>query len=146
MIPLIHSFKDGTTLRIYVEADGSTNRKIYVSTRWYAGSTADAGAHFVSIQESNVDEFEVAGITPGSAYFVTLFVNTGSGYGDPIRHLQAAGLITAGAGDLTVGPDDDFQFIVGDQLVALTVHRDYFYVDGNRIIMREPYETVNVNE
>jgi len=146
MIPLIHSYKDGTVLRISVEADGSTNRKIYVSTRWYAKSSDDIGAHFVSIQESNDDNFQVAGIIPGSAYFVTLFVDTGAGYGIPYRHLQASGPITAGAGDLTVGREDDFQFIIGDQIVSLTVHRDYYYIDGSKIFMTEPYTNVVVNE
>ena len=146
MIPLIHSYKDGTTLRISVEAEGSTNRKIFISTRWYAEATSDSGSHFVSIQEANDDNFELAGIIPGSAYFITLFVNTGGGYGDPYKHIQAAGFITSGAGDLTVGRDDSLQFIIGDQVVVLTVHRDYFFVDGNQVLMGEPYTNVNVNE
>jgi len=144
--PLIHTYKDGTVLRIYVEADGSTNRKLYVSTRWYAATSGDSGANFVSIQEANSDEFQVAGIIPGSAYFVTLFVDMGSGYEGPYRHLQSSGPITIGAGDITVGPENNFHFVVGTQLVVITVHRDYFYVDGKHLFMVEPYIRVRVNE
>jgi len=141
---MITSRKDGTTLRIYVDAPGSIQRKIFVSDRRYASSSSESG--YLSIQTSNSDEFDVNGINQGAAYFITLFIDMGSGYGDPCTHLEAAGTITTGAADLTVSKDNNLQFVTAQKVTTLSVHYDYYYIDIRRVFFSESYDAIRVDE